>query len=317
MRGDFTIDGISALGEYGVFVEQGGYASLVSEPSFKSIEIVDWLDEDGIDADLSSPVLEEKRVSVSFCFKSASLLGAFYTKLADNDSHTFEFPDIDRSFEMRLLSTGNLDHLVRMGKISLSFVIDEPAIAETSPYAIGLTRVTQRGFTLDNIDLSRFGCWVLDGTIQNYRKAPAVKENLVVSSRYAAGQTYFSQCHQSAGSKVSDVYFKSKDLTLNLLINARDIEEFWKCWDSLFYTITQSGLHTIKLGRLTNSQPCFYKSCSVRRFEVCQSGTIWCEFSLVLTLTSFRHEVIEALLAAENNAWVETEDGALIVIDYN
>ena len=56
MKGDFLIDGVSAYATYGVFVMQGGFTDIITLPSFKPFEVVDWLDDDGIDADLSNPV---------------------------------------------------------------------------------------------------------------------------------------------------------------------------------------------------------------------------------------------------------------------
>ena len=67
MKGKLIINGIDAYVRYGVFVEQYGYKALVQYPALKSVESNNWPEEDGIEADLSSPVLDTKSFNISFC----------------------------------------------------------------------------------------------------------------------------------------------------------------------------------------------------------------------------------------------------------
>lgn len=307
MTGDFLIDGTSAFSSYGVFISQGGYAGIASVPSFKPIESTSWPEEDGIEADLSSPVLDKRTASLSFGFTDIDQLPNFYAKLGDSHVHSFLFSDIGKSMNLRMTSSGSISAFIKAGKLQLSFVEDAISVPQASPYADGYTRVTQRGFLLDNVDLSRYGCWLLDGTIQSWRRGIPVKENLTVSSRTQAGQTYYGQSDA--------VKHKAKDLTLNMLINARSAEEFSRCHNALFYALTQPEARTLKLGIYSKDNSCYYKSSSCKRLEVCASGTIWCEFSLTLTMLSLGISDI-GVLGTENRIYVVTEDGKLIQILY-
>lgn len=306
MRGDFLIDGQSAYNSFGIFALQGGMAELMSVPSFKNIEITDWLDEDGIEADLSAPVLDKHSMNLSFGFDDMASLPSFFSLLGGDHVHTFSFPDISRTKSLRMTSNGRLASFINAGSLTLSFTEDTVTIPETSPYPLGSTRVTQRGFKLDGTDLSQYGCWVLDGSIQNWRRSPSVKENLVISSRSLAGQTYYAQADGTR--------YKSRDLSLNILINARNTTEFNACFNSLLYDLTQAGERSLRLGIYSGDNGCFYKSCRCKRLEACKSGTIWCELTLTLTLLSVSPETALGVLAAENGYYVTTEDGRLIQI---
>lgn len=288
MNGEFKIDGINALSTYGVYILKGGYAQLLNLPKFKTIEITEWLDSDGAEADLSSPVLDAKSFSIQFGFKELVLLNSLYDKLSDNAVHTFDFTELGKTYQLRMTATASLSSLINSGKLTLSFVIDNPAVDTETPYVIGYTRVTQRGNYLDDIDLSRFGCWILDGTIQSFKKAPQTKENIVINSKYAAGQTYIGFSHDEDGQTVNDVYYKSKDVTLRMLINARNLTEFWRCYNALFTRLSQSGIRTLRLSDVPKNFDCFYNGSQVTRFEICKSGTIWCEFDVVLKILNMR-----------------------------
>ena len=288
MNGEFKIDGINALSTYGVYILKGGYAQLLNLPKFKTIEITEWLDSDGAEADLSSPVLDAKSFSIQFGFKELVLLNSLYDKLSENAVHTFDFTELGKTYQLRMTATASLSSLKNSGKLALSFVIDNPAVATETPYEIGYTRVTQRGNYLDDIDLSQFGCWILDGTVQSFKKAPQTKENIVINSKYAAGQTYIGFSHNEDGQTVNDVYYKSKDVTLRMLINARNLTEFWRCYNALFTRLSQSGIRTLRLSDVPKNFDCFYNGSQVTRFEICKSGTIWCEFDVVLKILNMR-----------------------------
>ena len=55
------IDGNDAYLQYGVYVTSGGFNELVAFPPLKSVDSNDWQEEDGVEADLSAPVLKRMR----------------------------------------------------------------------------------------------------------------------------------------------------------------------------------------------------------------------------------------------------------------
>ena len=78
------IDGNDAYLQYGVYVTSGGYNELVAFPPLKSVESNDWQEEDGVEADLSAPVLNTREVQVKFAFSGLfSRFCAFIELLSD------------------------------------------------------------------------------------------------------------------------------------------------------------------------------------------------------------------------------------------
>ena len=62
------IDGNDAYLQYGVYVTSGGFNELVAFPPLKSVDSNDWQEEDGVEADLSAPVLNTREIQVKFAF---------------------------------------------------------------------------------------------------------------------------------------------------------------------------------------------------------------------------------------------------------
>ena len=62
MEGRLFIDGGDAYLQYGAYVVNGGWNELVAYPPLKPVESNDWQEEDGIEADLSAPVLDTREV---------------------------------------------------------------------------------------------------------------------------------------------------------------------------------------------------------------------------------------------------------------
>lgn len=66
MSGRLYIDGVDVYKQYGVYVSDNGWNELVAMPPLKTVDSNDWQEEDGIEADLSSPVLNTREVNITF-----------------------------------------------------------------------------------------------------------------------------------------------------------------------------------------------------------------------------------------------------------
>lgn len=285
MRGRFYIDGVDSLVRYGVFVMKNGYTPLFNVPAFKQLDITSWLDEDGVEVDLSEPKLQSANVSITFGFCDIELLEGFYGQLISGSTHYFEFDEIGLAVNMRLITVGSLSGLIRMGKISLSFAIDEVHIPSSTPYPIGTTRVAQRGTIIDGVDMSQYGCWILSGSYHSQSKPASVKQNLRIDSKYISGAKYYPQnMIDSEGKLVERVVKCSRDVTLSLLINARSGEEFWRCYNSLLSHLTSAGIKKIQFEDSDETHDFHYKLCSAKSFDITRRGTWWLMFDLTITL---------------------------------
>lgn len=298
MQGRMLVDGEDAYTEYGVFVEQYGYKALIQMPSFKKLESTEWPEYDGEEVDLSSPVLDTKTFNIQFCVTNVRYAEDFFNDLSNGSYHDFYFADLKKTYRLRMTSNGSFTSFYMVGKLTLSFADDFPVVPDENHYDFGDSGVIQFGYELDGVDLSQFGAYVLKGTDDSLRKTPNVRANLSVSTSDKAGTEYDGQ----------NVIYKSKDTTIKLLINTKDIDTFWKCWNSLFTILLKPESRTFLFGDMDATYECHYKSNSVTKFEVMNSGHVWCEFSLVLTFTNCRPISQYMLLATEDEDWVVTED---------
>ena len=77
LKGRLYIDGEDIYTKYGVYVVKGGWNELIAYPPLKSVTYNDWQEQDGVEADLSNPVLNTHDVQIKFAYdgdKGAFLL---------------------------------------------------------------------------------------------------------------------------------------------------------------------------------------------------------------------------------------------------
>lgn len=297
MVGKLFIDGKDAFLEYGVFVEQYGYKALIQMPSFKKLDSTEWQEYDGEETDLTAPVLDTKTFSIPFCITDITGANDLFELLSDKAYHTFNFMEILRSYKLRLVSNTSLSSLIRLGKLSLNFADDFPFVNSLPPYSTPTSDIRQSGYKIDEIDFSRFGIYVLDGTDNNIQKAPNVRPNLTVDSKSVAGVLYDDK----------KVMYKTKDVAIKLLIRADNIAIFWKRWYSFFHVLIQPEERKLYVDATVEEFDCYYKKNSVSKFEILRNGHVWCEFSVILTFTNSRPEGNYGLLATETDELVITE----------
>lgn len=301
MEGIFYIDEINAYSEYGIFVIWDGYKGLISRPQFKKIDFNDWTEEDGIEADLSEPVLDSRELNISFGCSNAEISCDFIDLINDKGYHDFNFVEIGCKLRLRMVSQANKDTFITLEKFALQFADDFPFenYVLADPVTLG---VTQTEYDLDNKAFSAYGVWVLDGSDDDIEKSPAVKKNLLVNISNRKGAIYDGE----------KVVFQSKDVPLKCGIKAPDVATFWKNYNALFYSLIQPGERQFYSDRLGESFPCYYKSLECNVFDIV-SGWVWCEFTLTLVFTCFRVDESVYFLATEDNFVIETEDGENLI----
>ena len=296
--GKLFVDGLDAMLEYGIFVEKGGYKGVVQMPSFKSLETTEWEEFDGVEVDLLSPVLDTRQFQIQFCITNVRYAEDFFDDLATGAYHNFQFTELGKTYRLRMVSNGSFSSFIKLGKLTLTFADDFPVVPSGNPYQLGKSEIRQSGYELDGIDFSQFGSYILKGSDDSIRQAANVRENLKIDVKSIAGLLYDDE----------SVFFKSKDVTLKLLIDAADIDTFWYRWNALFSILMQPEQRTFYFSVLPAEYDCYYKSMSVSKFEILRDGKIWCEFSVILTFTAYRPESSWMLLATEDFDWAITED---------
>lgn len=321
MVGKLFIDGLDAFSEYGIFVEQYGYKALVQMPSFKKLNSTEWPEYDGEETDLSNPILDSKTFSIPFCITDILSASDLFEVLSDGAYHIFDFAELGKSYKLRLLTNPALSAKIQLGKITLNFADDFPPVYPTdetdieslneyntllnqAPYATAPAGFKQNGYEMDDVDFSRFGVYVLDGTDRNIQKAPNVRENLKVDVTNRPGVSYDGE----------SVFYKAKDVAMKLFIYADSIAQFWERWYALFTALLKPELRKLYNDNSLEEYNCYYKSNAVTRFDIRRNGRVWCEFTVTLTFPDSRPDGNYCVLATEDKEVVitEPEEGLIV-----
>lgn len=272
------IDGVDMFQEYGVFVHNGGYSGLVSYPPLKSVEFNDWPEDDGIEPDLSDPQLDTKSFSMMFAGTNAPFSESFINFLSDGAYHDFDFQQIGITRKLRLVSQPSKKTVHTLEVFTLQFADDFPLDGYEYMEPLPVSSVWQRGYHLDERDLSEYGVWITDGTDDEIMKSPAVKQNLLINEPEFSGAIYHGD----------NVVFQAKDVPVKCHLKA-DKETFWRNYNALLYDLTRPGEREFHYGKRGVNYPCYYKSSQVTTLSIVQ-GVIWCDFTLTLCFTGPGYE---------------------------
>ena len=298
MTGQVFLDGEDIYTTYKVFITEGGYNGLLTYPPMKQIGHNDWLEEDGIEPDLSTPKLGSREFTISFASHIQPNATDFIDKLSDGAYHTFTFMNLNilgRSYQLRLVSVSNLTLAKNIEVFSLTFADDFPLMNYS--YIAPQSNIPKTGYELDGRDLSEYGITITEGTLAEILKTPSVKKNLLQNYNYLNGAIYDGE----------NVIFQTKEVKLNCLMRSSSLIEFWRNYDAFLYDLARPEERMLYVENTDKTYPCYYKSCNVIKFA--PVGKIWLQFQLTLLFISFRTGEIDYLLAAEDDNLIITENG--------
>lgn len=272
MNGRLFIDGHDAYTDYGVYVVQGGWNELIAMPPLKAVEYNDWHEDNGIEVDLSEPVLDTREVVIMFAMKDVyNDYNSFVELLSDNAYHTFDCVYIGRVYRLRMVGMPWRVSEGSMSVLSIKFADDFPLYNYT--YKMPIRTILQEvTYLIDDKSLSNYNVRVLRGTLASLTKMPDVKPNLLINSSTQSGASYDN----------SEVTFKGKDVVLSCLMTADDLTTLWRNYDALLYDLTRPNARMFGGSRLEDTYPCYYKSCQVEDFYP-DEGKAWLVFHLTLT----------------------------------
>lgn len=297
MKGRLYIDGNDAYTEYGVYVVKGGWNELIAYPPLKSVESNDWQELDGIEADLSAPMLDTREIQLKVAF--AGLDNRFFTLLellSDESYHVFECAYIKRRYRLRLVSQPNIAAAKVIGTATLKFADDFPLSDYT--YKKPASNVAAYDdYTFDGVNFTTYGVRVLKGTLDEVMKTPTVKTNLLRNISTQAGALYDGK----------NVSYKNKDVKINCLMRADTLEELWRNYDALLYDLIRPNERKLWVDELGQEFLFYYKSCQVTEFY--PTDKIWLQFTLTVTFTTvLRIGDGDVVLASEDKIIIFTQD---------
>lgn len=298
LRGRLYIDGHDAYLTYGVYVVKDGWNELIAYPSLKKPEENEWFEEDGVEVDLSDPVLDVKEVQLKVAYGGIyNRFIDFVDMLSDGAYHEFECPSICRKFRLRLTQMPNLTEIAYLGNVTLKLSNDFPlnGYKYRAPQS---SIMVKDDFTIDGRPFTDYGARILKGSLSDIKKAPQVKTALLRNIKTKTGVIYDGD---------APVFFKAKDVKLKILMRAETLEELWRNYDALLYDLVRPGERSLGVSLFEQEFPCYYKSASVTKFY--PVGKIWLEFTLTLTFThDFRLNGDDIVLASEVGDIVFTQD---------
>ena len=276
MIGRLYIDGNDAYTEYGVYVVKGGWNELIAYPPLKSVDSNDWQELDGIEADLSAPVLNTREIQLKVAFAGGdNRFLALIRHLSDSAYHTFDCRYIKRTYRLRLVAQPNLTVAHVLGATTLKFADDFP-LPDYTYKKPASNMAAYNDYTFDGVNFTSYGVRVLKGTLDEVKKTPTVKTNLLRNINTEAGALYDGK----------NVTYKSKDVKINCLMRADTLDELWRNYDALLYDLIRPNERRLRVKELNKEFPFYYKSCQVTEFY--PTDKIWLQFALTVTFTTFR-----------------------------
>lgn len=302
MKCRLYIDGRDAYAEFGVYVIQGGWNEIIAYPPLKAVESNDWQEEDGIEADLSAPVLDTREVSLRIAFGGLdNRLLELLELLSDGAYHMFDCRHIGRMYKLRLVSMPNLTIAERIGTVTLKLADDFPL--DNYVYNAPSSAVAPNAdYTLDGRKFTDYGVRVLQGALEEVVKTPSVKDNLLRNINTQQGAWYDGKA----------VVYKAKDIKISCLMRATTLTELWRNYDALLYDLIRPSERVLGVEELGAEYPFHYKSCQVVEFY--PMDKIWLKFTLTITVTrNFRVQPNATLLANEEGIFICTEDGEIVI----
>lgn len=295
MSGRLYIDGNDVFLRYGIYVIEGGWNELIAFPPLKSVDSNNWQEEDGIEPDLASPVLNTKEVQVKFAISGLfNRYFDFINMLSDGAYHTFECVSIKRTYKLRLTSHPNLEAAKTLGFATFKFADDYPLLNYDYQPPVSTVSVYD-DYSIDGKLFTEYGCRILQGTMSEIMKTASVKPNLLRNLKTKAGASYDG----------FNVTYNSKDVKVTLLMRAQTLDELWRNYDALLFDLIRPGERLLWVNDIEEEFPCYYKSCSVTDFF--PTGKIWLQFTITLVFTSFRLDGEEFILSTEDNQVIITE----------
>lgn len=291
------IDGYDIYSHFRCFTAESGSKSLVQFPKSKNIHTNDWQELDGIEADLSNPLPETRTPSLELYAHDKTDTQTLAAWLARQTYHSFTLhPSLagQMAYTLRLSALPTVTVTAdRIARLTLQLVEDDPAdwlqipphtqpdtirTASQNPAYPYRKAYRQPDYAIDGIVLSDIGFNVLSGTDASLYKAGSVKEHLKTSLTPVPGTAYYDQA--------GDTRFKSRDITLKLVAHTPSLNMFSIITRQLYGILMQPQARHLHFGKLDRTIPTYYKSMSVSRLIIRESGETWCEFSVTLaTLT--------------------------------
>lgn len=310
MIGRWFIDDTDIFKAYDLGITSKGFSDLFLFPSLVTPEYNDWAEEDGIEVDLSNPVVHDKSVNIQFASVSKDnvLVDSFLNFLGQTGYRKFRIESLGRDWNLRV-ALEQSRNVYRNGQIfSIQFKDDNPInmLSETAKAGHGLNfPMSKSKYSIDGVRFDEYGIIVSNGK-KSVFAMPKVKETLSAKSNYSNGVRY----------DTGIVRYAAKDVTLDCWLVCDTIDRFWQNYSAFFSDLIQPNERILGVEYIDDEFKCFYKSMSNPSFFRNSRYTAL-KFTLTLTFTDFRPKKTYYVLGTEDLRILGTEDLEALIIEGN
>ena len=316
LEGLLLIDGVDAYTAYKAVVVLGGHKGLLGWPSLKEVEVNDWHERDGLEVDLSSPVLASKEFPVDFYIFGKDSVGlsnldSLVSALRYGSYHTMNFAQVGRTATLRAVSFGEPELCDGGLLVSITFADDFPLDGYTY-LAPSSTVPAFSDFLIDGSPFTAYGTRITEGSLKTALALGSVKQNLRRDISILPGVIYDDPADdENATSIRATISFH--DAVLKCYMTAPSLSAFWRNYDALLYNLSKPQARTLTIGETGAALTCYYKSQEVEDYSI--DNGVFVKFSVTLAVTGMSG-IAEKLLASEDWKYIITQDGKKIKVKY-
>lgn len=289
--------------DLGVVLAPDSLKSLLQWSPLKSVAYNDWAEEDYIEPDLESPVLDKRTVTLNFHAQGLDGYEQFMEFLTVNSLTTWNFTDLGVTLNLRV-ENNNVKSVTRKWQsFSVVFVDDAPYAPNFTLHE--KTNLGGGGFTIDDYDFADFGVWILAGTLDKIRPIGKVKERLIINEQTQQGAVYDYQAEPT---------FQNNDITIKCLIRAETAAECINNYFALLKYLIRPNSRYIYVSSTTENITCYYKSSTCNAVAQFATGLFGIAFDINFVVIN--REVLFVLSSdREDNVALTDEDGKYIVLE--
>ena len=263
------INNINIQTAYRTYLLDSNYKDLICFPPLKKLSSNDWAECYGKEYDTDSPKLDTVQITLSF-FSEANQYEPFINFLTAQTYNTFIFEELNKTFQLRFVSVKKVKKEQTYISYDITFASDAPLQDYT--YTAPNATIPISGFTIDGIDISKYGIHLLEENQNTLLKDYEVKEHLTINSTAISGVQYAEHSN----------VFKERTLELHCYIS-QPISTFWQLYESFLYNLSKQGERVIKYNTFQH-QNAIYQKASVKNVFLIQS-TLKVEFTITFVLT--------------------------------
>ena len=329
LEGLLLIDGNDAYTTYGAVVLKGGHNGLIQWPTLKEVVTNDWHEYDGIEADLSSPVLGSKEFPVDFyIFGRAGRLARLkrlVSALRNGSYHTMNFAAVGKTAKLRVVSFGEPEFCSDGLRIAITFADDFPLSGYEYLEPSSQVPVCY-DYKIDDVPFTDYGVRVIEGSLKAALNMADVKKNLLRDISILPGVIYDDPAEDEPEESEEEeeeteevdvtVRLSFRDLKLRCFLMASSLSEFWRNYDALLYDLVQPGARVVYSVEASKKLECYYGGSEIEKLSLSQyNGSIGMIFSISFKVLN-ETDVIR-LLATETSEVLTTETGSALEVEFS